>query len=110
MSRSDVGSYTYGDPQHPHGVTAAGSFAFTYDKNGNTATRNNINQTWASFNLPTVLSAAALLAPAGQAALHTTVGLQKHVVFGAWFAAIAAGYAMARLSRVVGHCQSTKGL
>jgi hypothetical protein len=26
--------------------------------------------------------------------------LQKHVVFGAWFAAIAAGYAMARLSRV----------
>ena len=50
--------------------------------------------------LPTVLSAAALLAPAGQAALHTTVGLQKHVVFGAWFAAIAAGYAMARLSRV----------
>jgi 4-amino-4-deoxy-L-arabinose transferase-like glycosyltransferase len=50
--------------------------------------------------LPAVLTAAALLAPAGQARLHTTVGLQKHVVFGAWFAAIAAGYAMARLSRV----------
>ena len=50
--------------------------------------------------LPAVLGAAALLAPAGQAALHTTVSLQKHVVFGAWFAAIAAGYAMARLSRV----------
>jgi hypothetical protein len=50
--------------------------------------------------LPAVLTAAALLAPAGQAILHTTVGLQKHVVFGAWFAAIAAGYAMARLSRV----------
>jgi len=43
---------------------------------------------------------AALLAPAVQARLHTTVSLQKHVVFGAWFAAIAAGYAMARLSRV----------
>ena len=28
------------------------------------------------------------------------MSLQKHVVFGAWFAAIAAGYAMARLSRV----------
>jgi hypothetical protein len=41
-----------------------------------------------------------LLAPAEQARLHTTVSLQKHVVFGAWFAAIAAGYAMARLSRV----------
>jgi 4-amino-4-deoxy-L-arabinose transferase-like glycosyltransferase len=50
--------------------------------------------------LPAVLAAAALLAPAEQAKLHTTVSLQKHVVFGAWFAAIAAGYAMARLSRV----------
>jgi 4-amino-4-deoxy-L-arabinose transferase-like glycosyltransferase len=50
--------------------------------------------------LPAALGAAALLAPAAQAALHTTVSLQKHVVFGAWFAAIAAGYAMARMSRV----------
>jgi 4-amino-4-deoxy-L-arabinose transferase-like glycosyltransferase len=50
--------------------------------------------------LPAVLAAAALLVPAGQVSLQTTVGLQKHVVFGAWFAAIAAGYAMARLSRV----------
>jgi hypothetical protein len=50
--------------------------------------------------LPAVLAAAALLAPAEQARLHTTVSLQKHVVFGAWFAAIAAGYALARLSRV----------
>jgi 4-amino-4-deoxy-L-arabinose transferase-like glycosyltransferase len=50
--------------------------------------------------LPAVLAAAALLAPAEQARLHTTVSLQKHVVFGAWFAAIAAGYAMARFSRV----------
>lgn len=47
-----------------------------------------------------VLAAAALLVPAEQARLHTSVSLQKHVVFGAWFAAIAAGYAMARLSRV----------
>jgi Dolichyl-phosphate-mannose-protein mannosyltransferase len=50
--------------------------------------------------LPAVLAAAVLLAPAGQAVLHTTVSLHKHVVPGAWFAAIAAGYAMARLSRV----------
>jgi Dolichyl-phosphate-mannose-protein mannosyltransferase len=50
--------------------------------------------------LPAVLAAAACLAPAEQARLHTTVSLQKHVVFGAWFAAIAAGYAMARFSRV----------
>ena len=47
-----------------------------------------------------VLAAAGLLIPAEQARLHTAVSLQKHVVFGAWFAAIAAGYAMARLSRV----------
>ncbi len=50
--------------------------------------------------LPVVLAAAALLVPAEQARLHTAVSLQKHVVFGAWFAAIAAGYAMARMSRV----------
>jgi 4-amino-4-deoxy-L-arabinose transferase-like glycosyltransferase len=57
------------------------------------------NEARAKF-LPAVLAAAALLAPAAQARLHTMVGLQKHVVFGAWFAAIAAGYAMARMSRV----------
>jgi Dolichyl-phosphate-mannose-protein mannosyltransferase len=50
--------------------------------------------------LPAILLVAALLAPAEQASIGTTVSLQKHVVFGAWFAAIAAGYAMARLSRV----------
>jgi 4-amino-4-deoxy-L-arabinose transferase-like glycosyltransferase len=50
--------------------------------------------------LPAALLAAAVLAPAAQARLHTTVSVQKHVVFGAWFAAIAAGYALARLSRV----------
>jgi Dolichyl-phosphate-mannose-protein mannosyltransferase len=50
--------------------------------------------------LPALLAATALLVPAEQARIHTTVSLQKHVVFGAWFAAIAAGYAMARLSRV----------
>ncbi len=50
--------------------------------------------------LPAVLVTAALLVPAEQARLHTAVSLQKHVVFGAWFAAIAAGYAMARFSRV----------
>jgi 4-amino-4-deoxy-L-arabinose transferase-like glycosyltransferase len=50
--------------------------------------------------LPAVLAVAALLVPAEQARLHTAVSLHKHVVFGAWFAAIAAGYAMARLSRI----------
>ena len=47
-----------------------------------------------------VLLAAALLVPAVQAGRHSTDGLAGHLVFGAWFAAIAAGYALARLSRV----------
>jgi Dolichyl-phosphate-mannose-protein mannosyltransferase len=40
-----------------------------------------------------VLTAAALLGPVEQAILHTTDSLNKHVGLGAWFAAIAAGYA-----------------
>jgi 4-amino-4-deoxy-L-arabinose transferase-like glycosyltransferase len=41
--------------------------------------------------LSAVLVAAALLAPIEQARLHQGTSLQKHVAFGAWFAAIAAG-------------------
>ena len=40
------------------------------------------------------LAAAALLGPVEQAILHTTDSLNKHVGLGAWFAAIAAGYAV----------------
>ena len=40
------------------------------------------------------LAAAALLVPVEQARIQTTVSLNKHVDFGAWFAAIAAGYAL----------------
>src|SRR5205823_11971186 len=47
-----------GDPLHPHAVTAAGSYNFTYDKNGNAITRNGQTVNWASFNLPTSLSAS----------------------------------------------------
>jgi hypothetical protein len=47
-------------------------------------------QTW----LLTLLAAAALLVPIEQATLHTTDSLNKHVDLGAWFAAIAAGYAV----------------
>jgi hypothetical protein len=44
------------------------------------------------------LAAAGLLAPAEQARIHTTFSLDKHVDFGAWLGAIAAGYAAARLA------------
>jgi hypothetical protein len=49
-------------------------------------------QTW----LLAVLAAAAILGPAEQAWLHTAALLNEHVGLGAWFAAIAAGYAADR--------------
>jgi hypothetical protein len=45
-----------------------------------------------------VLAGAALLVPADQAHIQTTVSLNKHVDFGAWFACIAAGYALSHLA------------
>jgi putative flippase GtrA len=47
-----------------------------------------------------VLAMAGLLAPLNQARILTTTSLSKHVDFGAWFAAAAAGYAIARLSAI----------
>src|ERR1700722_15178142 len=41
-----------------------------------------------------VLAGGALLAPLEQARIHTLISLDKHADFGAWFAAIAAGYAI----------------
>jgi hypothetical protein len=52
----------------------------------------------ASLLLIGALAAAGLLAPLEQARIHTTVSLNKHVDFGAWLGAIAAGYAAARLA------------
>jgi Dolichyl-phosphate-mannose-protein mannosyltransferase len=47
-----------------------------------------------------VLAAALLLVPLEQARLHTITSLDKHSDFGAWFAAIAAGYAAVALTRL----------
>jgi hypothetical protein len=47
-----------------------------------------------------LLAVAGLLVPLNQARIQTTTSLSKHVDFGAWFAAAAAGYAIARLTRV----------
>jgi hypothetical protein len=54
---------------------------------------------WPQALLLGVLALTALLAPADQARITTTVSLNKHVDFGAWFAAIAAGYLLSALSR-----------
>ena len=56
------------------------------------ARREGRAQTW----LLAVLAAAAILGPAEQAWLHTAALLNEHVGVGAWFAAIAAGYAADR--------------
>jgi 4-amino-4-deoxy-L-arabinose transferase-like glycosyltransferase len=47
----------------------------------------------------TLFAVTGLLVPLEQARIHTTTSLNKHVDFGAWFVAAAAGYALARLSR-----------
>jgi hypothetical protein len=48
-----------------------------------------------------LLAAAVLLVPAEQARIHTATSLDKHVAFGAWFGAIAAGYAVDRIIRAM---------
>jgi 4-amino-4-deoxy-L-arabinose transferase-like glycosyltransferase len=45
--------------------------------------------------LSAALAGAALLAPLNQARIHVAISLDKHVAFGAWFAAAAAGYVLA---------------
>lgn len=49
------------------------------------------------LGLTAVLAGATLLAPLGEARLHTEVSLNKHIAFGAWFGAIAAGYGIGSL-------------
>lgn len=51
--------------------------------------------------LTALLLAAGLAAPLNQARIHTTTSLQKHVDFGAFFAAIAAGYAVRTLAALL---------
>jgi hypothetical protein len=58
-----------------------------------------LRRRWPRALLLTVLALSALLAPADQARLQTVTSLNKHVDFGAWFAAIAAGYLLSGLSR-----------
>jgi hypothetical protein len=56
-----------------------------------------VRRRWPQALLLAVLALSALLAPADQARLQTTTSLNKHVDFGAWFAAIAAGYLLSWL-------------
>lgn len=47
-----------------------------------------------------LLALAVVLSPLHQVQIGTDISLNKHVDFGAWFGAAAAGYALARVSRV----------
>jgi hypothetical protein len=58
-----------------------------------------LRRRWPQALLLAVLALSALLAPAEQARIQTATSLNKHVDFGAWFAAIAAGYLLSFLSR-----------
>ena len=58
-----------------------------------------VRRRWPQALLLAVLALSALLAPADQARIQTTTSLNKHVDFGAWFAAIAAGDLLSLLSR-----------
>jgi hypothetical protein len=51
---------------------------------------------WLPTLVLAMLAVAGLLGPLEQARLHTLASLNKHVGLGAWFAAIAAGYAIDR--------------
>ncbi len=64
-------------------------------------------QSW----LLTLLAVAALLVPAEQASLYTIASLNKHGAMGAWFAAIAAGYAVDKLIETspVGNMRAVTG-
>jgi hypothetical protein len=48
-----------------------------------------------------LLAGAATLAPLTQARIHTLTSLNKHVDFGVWFAAVAAGYLISRLVQLI---------
>jgi 4-amino-4-deoxy-L-arabinose transferase-like glycosyltransferase len=56
---------------------------------------------WRTRLLGGCLACAVFLAPAEQARIHTLTSLFKHVGYGAWFACIVAGYALAALLRAV---------
>lgn len=70
-------------------LAVCGAFAATWSED---------RRTWLYAWL---LAVAGCLAPAEQARIHTLTSLYKHVGYGAWFACVVAGYALASLPRAV---------
>ena len=59
------------------------------------------DHTAARTTLMAFLAATGLLAPLDQARIHTLLSLDKHIAFGAWFAAIPAGLALSVMLRAL---------
>ena len=58
---------------------------------------NSVSERREKLLTTALLASAVLLAPLEQAHMHTADSLHKHVDFGAWFAAMAAGYLLSKL-------------
>lgn len=56
---------------------------------------------WRDRLICAIFTVAVVLAPLYQAEIQSLTALQKHVTFGAWFAAIPAGYAFTQLIRII---------
>lgn len=80
----------------------------TLDEVGGTATLGARRYT--DLAIAAVLVFAGVMAPLNQARIHTTTSLSKHVDFGAWFAAIVAGYAIVALARILRNRWAVAGL
>jgi uncharacterized protein YqkB len=67
-----------------------------------------LERDWSRRLVTLLLAVAGTLAPLNQARIHTSTSLDKHADFGAWFMAMAAGYAITALGR--GHLLQRVGL
>lgn len=82
-----------------HSAEWIGVVAFLAIAGATAATRKRLGRRLTT--LAWALVAAAFLAPAGEARIHSDFSLFKHAGYGAWFACIVAGYALAEFTRVL---------
>lgn len=52
LSKDDVGSYSYADPDHPYAVTSAGAVSYDYDANGQMTDHGGDTFTWYANGSP----------------------------------------------------------